>query len=468
MEPFHVEPAKAPNEGEPRTRAMLNDILADGLNGSVSAISFLGSGSLPSVFSVSDLAAASIGAAALAIGDLLFAADGQRRDIVVDRRLSSFWFASSLRPSGWSIPPPWNLVAADYRAKDGWIRLHTNAPRHLEAALNVLGVEEDKEKVAASVSAWDAESLESEIVNAGGCAATMRRPDEWIATEAGRSVAAEPLISWQETGDAPPLSPRLETGKPLNGLRVLDLTRVLAGPVATRFLAQLGANVLRIDPPDWDEPGVLPEIMLGKRTARMDLRQAEQIRSFASLLSECDILVHGYRPGALDDLGLGEGERRRIRPGLIEVTLDAYGWSGPWKRRRGFDSLVQMSCGIAEAGMRLLGRDRPTPLPVQALDHATGYLMAFAAVSAIAHRLKTGRSVRARLSLARTAGLLARYPCAFDEGGFAEEDEGDLSGESEQTGWGPARRLKPPMAIEGVSLLSARPAMPLGAHEAAW
>jgi crotonobetainyl-CoA:carnitine CoA-transferase CaiB-like acyl-CoA transferase len=252
-------------------------------------------------------------------------------------------------------------------------------------------------------------------------------------------------------------------------LRVLDLTRVLAGPVATRFLALLGADVLRIEPPDWDEPAIVPETMLGKRTARLNFRQEDDRQRFIALLSRSDILVHGYRPDALTKLGFGEMDRQDIRPGLIEVTLDAYGWSGPWKGRRGFDSLVQMSSGIAEAGMRLLGRDRPTPLPVQALDHATGYLMAFATLSAITHRQKNGRTMRAKLSLARTSHFLYQYDRAGDdEGELAPEGSSDWNPEIEETGWGSATRLKVPVTVEGVSFHAARPAMPLGSGQASW
>ena len=158
---------------------------------------------------------------------------------------------------------------------------------------------------------------------------------------------------------------------------MLDLTRVLAGPVATRFLAGFGADVLRIDPPEWDEPAVVPEVTLGKRCARLDARTDDGRAHLRRLLAEADVLVHGYRPGVLDSLlGVDADGRAELRPGLVEVCLDAYGWTGPWSARRGFDSLVQMSSGIAEAGMRWAGRDVPTPLPVQALDHATGYLMA--------------------------------------------------------------------------------------------
>ena len=441
-------------------------------------LAHVGAGSLPSAFPVSDLASASVAGVALAVSDLLAFTGEARRAVTVDRRLASMWFGSSLRPIGWSVPPPWDAVAGDYRAADGWIRLHTNAPAHREAALGVLGVEADRARVAVAVETWTADALEAAVIAAGGCAATMHTAEAWASSEPSRSVASEPLVRWEDLGESTPSRvSRADPARPLAGVRVLDLTRVLAGPVATRTLAQLGADVLRIDPPWWDEPGVVPDVMLGKRSARLDLRVAEHRIRLLELLASADILVHGYRPGALDSLGLGAAVRREAAPGLIEVTLDAYGWSGPWAARRGFDSLVQMSTGIAEAGMRWAGRETPTPLPVQALDHATGYLMARAVIMALTERMRTGRVQRASLSLARTALLLTGGGAHPDRSAdlsiagahpLRAEDDDDLSTSVEHTSWGPARRLRSPMAIDGVDLSAVGPARALGSDRAEW
>jgi crotonobetainyl-CoA:carnitine CoA-transferase CaiB-like acyl-CoA transferase len=432
------------------------------------AIEIVGDGDLPSAFAVTDLAAASIGSAGAAIAELLTLRHGDSARPVVDRRLASIWFAWSLRPTGWTPPPPWDPIAGDYRAADGWIRLHTNAPHHREAALAVLGTPADKDSVARAAAGWNAVDLETAIVANGGCAAAMRSVDAWGAHDQGQAVAREPLLQAEAAAAGPIPAWAVERERPLRGIRVLDLTRVLAGPVATRFLAGFGADVLRIDPPGWDEPSVVPEVTLGKRCARLDLRDAEDRSRFEHLLGEADILVHGYRPGALDGLGFTAGWRRRIRPGLVEVSLDAYGWTGPWQRRRGFDSLVQMSAGIADEGMRRLGRDRPTPLPVQALDHATGYLLATAAIRGLAQRLRTGAGYEARCSLARMAQLLICQPHDADRPPIAAESPSERSGEIEHTYWGPAHRLKPPIEIAGTPMRWDLPAGPLGAASATW
>ena len=254
--------------------------------------------------------------------------------------------------------------------------------------------------------------------------------------------------------------------RPLRGIRVLDLTRVIAAPVATRFLAGLGASVLRIDPPWWDEPGVVPDMTLGKRCARLDLQKSAGRARFCRLLSQADIFVHGLRPGALSRLGVDAELRRKIRPGLVDVSLNTYGWSGPWVNRRGFDSLVQMSSGIAEAGMRQLNRDRPAPLPVQALDHATGYLMAAAAIHGLINRLTRRSGSEWRTSLAATAAVLVGYPADRSAETLAPEQISDFIEKLELTTWGPARRLKPPVSIEDVPILWERPATHLGIADA--
>jgi len=296
----------------------------------------------------------------------------------------------------------------------------------------------------------------------------MRSLEEWAHHPQGQAIAAEALIDWSE---APILSTgrvALNPDRPLDGVRVLDLTRVLAGPVATRFLAAFGANVLRIDPPNWDEPGVIPEVTFGKRCAGLDLRDADDRSRFAELLRTADILVHGYRPGALEELGFGKTERWQLNPGLIDVCLDAYGWTGPWARRRGFDSLVQMSTGIADAGMRMEGLEKPCPLPVQALDQATGYLMAAAVARALLIRRVTGAALSAQLSLARTAHLLAPTLSSLRAPMQAPETSGDLAPEIELTDWGAARRSKFPVSISGVVLGSPLPACKLRSSPPSW
>ena len=433
-----------------------------------SNVEFRGSGVLPSVFAVEDFASAAIGAAGLAIGELLDADSGGAHAVTVDRKLASLWYIGSIQPVGWSLPGLWDPIAGDYEAADGWIRLHTNAPHHRTAALSVLGVSPERDAVTRAVAKWKSNALEQAIVESNGCAAAMRSLADWRAHEQGVAVAAEPLVHIQQSADHQPPTWRPDSSRPLRGLRVLDLTRVLAGPVATRFLAGFGADVLRIDPPEWDEPAVVPDVTLGKRCARLDLRTPRGRSILEHLLQECDVMIHGYRADALEALGLGADRRRELRPSLVDVSLNAYAWTGPWRNRRGFDSLVQMSAGIADEGMRRLQRPRPTPLPVQALDHATGYLIAAAAIRGLTERLKTSGGYAARLSLARSAALLIDGPRDAGAGEIVRADDGDWQAEQEPSEFGTARRLRGPVTVGGIAMQWDRPAARLGSSPAQW
>ncbi len=431
-------------------------------------LQFDADGALPSIFAVTDLAGAALAAAALTVAKRIEYHTDRWPRVRVDRRLASFWFRSSLRPLGWAMPAPWDPIAGDYATADGWIRLHTNAPHHRAAAEQVLAARGERAAIAAAVARWSSDELETAIVGAGGCAAAMRTVALWRAHPHGRAVANEPLIERVETESAPEAASAFDAARPLAGIRVLDLTRVLAGPVASRFLAGYGAQVLRIDPPWWNEPGVVPEVTLGKRCARLDLTSNDDRKRFENLLSHADVMLHGYRAEALERLGYGDVVRRRLRPGLIDVRLNAYGWTGPWRDRRGFDSLVQMSAGIADASMRWRSADRPVPLPAQALDHATGYLMAAAAVHGLNERLATGNGTQAQLSLARTAKLLVDHGEVAPGPALADETAGDRDAAIEHTPWGNAQRLRPPASIDGAPMRWDLPASDLGSASPHW
>ncbi|HBK4767496.1 TPA: CoA transferase [Serratia liquefaciens] len=437
---------------------------------STDSVTVSGEGVLSSAFPVSELATACWAAAGLAGAGLLQQNRSAAPQVFVDRRLASLWFGWTLRPLGWSLPAAWDALAGDYATSDGWIRLHTNAPHHRKAVEQVLGPHQDKNGLAQEVLAWKKNELEQAVIEAGGCAAQMLSVEAWRQHTQGKSVALEPLIHQTQLQEAATPVWTLPNARPLHGVRVLDLTRIIAGPVATRFLAGLGADVLRIDPYGWDEPAVEHEVMLGKRSARLNLTNAHDRHTFEHLLKNADVIVHGYRAGALEKLGYGAEQRQALSPGLIDVCLNAYGWSGPWRGRRGFDSLVQMSCGLAEAGMTWKGAPHPVPLPVQALDHATGYLMATAVLQGIRQRLQNGTGYSARLSLARTAELLLRHPYPPQHPGkpLAPPVDADENPETELTCWGPAQRLNPALWLNGTALLWVLPATPLGRSQPVW
>lgn len=410
------------------------------------------------IFEITDLASSSIAAAGLALSQYTTGASDQNKPIIVDQHLAYLWFGSSICPQNWSLSSPWDDLAGDYQTHDGWIRLHTNAPHHRDAACKVLG-NLDRQQMIQKVTQWSAGELEQTIVDHGGAAATMMNEDEWRLHPQGGAVKKEPLVSWQihDGGDCKPKS-RLSNGRPLGGLRVLDLTRIIAGPVATRFLAAFGAQVLRIDPKGWDEGEHIIDMTPGKSCATLDFKDKDDLQTLKNLISQADVLVHGYRADALERLGLGGEELRRLNPSLINVAHNAYGWTGPWRNRRGFDSLVQMSSGIAAAGMSASGSLKPRPMTVQALDHGTGYLIAASVLRGLSNLRDKGQACSARLSLAATAELL-KTTKRHRFGAVAKSERfDDVSSDVEPTDLGPILRLKSALHIAGAKAYWAKPA----------
>lgn len=418
---------------------------------------------LPARYDVDGLAVASVAAAGAALADLIAARNGGDPPWVsIDARSAAAAFVCErlLVAEGWELPPTWDSIAGDYHAAGFWIRLHTNYAAHRDAALGVLGCASEREAVAEAVAGWDADELQEAIVEQGGCAAVLNTPDQWRASEPGGAALTEPLVRIEAREVR--AKPKGPSKQPLSGLRVLDLTRVIAGPVATRLLAAYGADVLRIDPPGFAEVGaLLPETTAGKRCAALDLAGPRDRDRFAELVAGADVLVSSLRPGALDRLGLGQEELLAVNPSLITARLNAYGWSGPWSDRRGFDSLVQMSTGIAaspEGGA-------PQPLPAQALDHATGFILAAAIARALARRERERVASDIHCSLVATANLLLASPTPRGAQPARWED-GDL--EAAQTEWGPIRRVPMPRPIDGLlPNMEPRPGE-LGRHPASW
>jgi hypothetical protein len=425
---------------------------------------------LPSYFDVTGLAAGSVAAATLAAAQLLAARRGTVLGrVTVDTRAACAAFAAEglFTPIGWTRPELWDPIAGNYRARDGWVRLHTNYGYHRAAAERVLGAA-DQEAVQKAVANWNAEELETAIVETGGCAAAMHDRTSWLNSPAGAVTAPAPALTIaSHAADAEPRWRGTVADQPFSGVRVLDLTRVIAGPYCTKFLAAYGAEVLRIDPPGFAEvESLLPETTLGKRVAALDLTSDAGRASFENLVRDAHVLVTGYRDDAMTALGYPDPALAGLNPNLILASLNAYGDAGPWRTRRGFDSLVQMSSGIAAAGAEWLGRDEPTPLPVQALDHATGYLLAAAIAHALTSQLTNGTVDRIRGSLIGAANLLWSLPKPAGQPGRPKP--GDFPLVDTTTAWGPARRVPLPSAIDGTHAAWPIEAGPLGRHEPEW
>ena len=433
---------------------------------------------LPTPFRIGETAAASLAAGGLAVSDLWELRTGRGQDVKVDSRQATASLRSGryLEMDGARVPAERSAVMGVYPAKDGrWSYLHCNFPNHRDAALGVLGVEEDREAARLAVAQWDALELEEAIIAAKGAGGMVRSMAEWAQHPQSDAVASLPLLEIEKIGDSPP-EPLPEGARPLSGIRALDLTRVLAGPTCARTLAEHGADVLKISGPHLPfSPSQELDTGHGKLSALLDLREERDMETLRELVREGDVFSQGYRPGSLAQRGLSPGELADLRPGIVYVSLSAFGRVGPWADRRGFDTVVQTVSGITDRQGELFPGAEPGPqfYPVSAIDYLTGYLMAFGVMTALARRAREGGSWLVRASLAQTGRWLV---------GRGETPEAELRDVPEEftseeidrwrittsTAGGRLRHLAPALQLSETQPYWARPTAPLGHHDPVW
>jgi crotonobetainyl-CoA:carnitine CoA-transferase CaiB-like acyl-CoA transferase len=428
---------------------------------------------LPSSFRVAAAAQVGIAATGLAAAQVWKLRSGQSQDVAVDMRHAVVECRSEryLRVDGKPPPPTWDVIAGIYRTRDQrFVRLHTNFRHHRDAICKVLNCKPERDEVQAALMQWDGEAFETAAYAAGGVVAMMRSHEEWSDLPHAKALAELPLVSIEKIGEAAP-KPWPKGDRPLAGVRVLDLSRVIAGPVAGRTLAVHGADVLLISGPDLPAiPWLTIDTGRGKLTSFVELRSEQGRDVFRGLLAQADIVSQGYRPKSIAALGFSPEDAAKINPGIVYVSLSAYGHAGPWAERRGFDSLVQTSTGFNHAEGQAAGVDGPKELPAQMLDHATGHLMAFGAIMAKARQSREGGSWHVRVSLAQTGRWLRNLGRVAD--GFKTED---LRGEAVTpfmeeipSGFGPLRSVSHSAVLSKTPAFWARPAMPLGSHPPQW
>ena len=434
---------------------------------------------LPTPFRITETAAASLAAVGLAASDLWKLRTGRTQQVSVDSRhataslRSSKYMTMDGKPAGAERHP----IMGVYPARNGrWSYLHCNFPNHRDAALRVLGVEEeDGDAVRRAVSKWDALELEEAIIAANGAGGMVRSMDEWAKHPQAAAVASLPLLEITKIADSPPEA--LPDGsRPLSGVRVLDLTRVLAGPTCARTLAEHGADVMKITAPHLPSIGAQEyDTGHGKLSAHLDLRSDGDMATMRELVSQADVFSQGYRPGTLANRGLSPKDLAAIRPGIVYITLSAFGRVGPWSQRRGFDTVVQTVSGITHRQGELFPGAEPGPqfYPVSAIDYITGYLMAFGAMVALAKRVREGGSWQVQISLAQTGRWLV------NRGQVPESDLQDVPEDftpAEVASWsthtdvpgGRLGHLAPVAQLSETQPYWARPSVPLGYHDPTW
>ena len=433
---------------------------------------------LPTPFRITETGVASLAAVGLAASDLWELRTGRRQDVGIDTRRATASLRSGtyLKMEGTDVDFGRNAVMGTYPAKNGrWSYLHCNFPNHREAALKVLGVPEDADAVRKAVAQWDALELEEAIIAAKGAGGMVRTMEEWAQHPQGKAVASLPLMEIVRIADSPPED--LPKGdRPLSGIRVLDLTRVIAGPTCARTLAEHGATVLKITAEHLPSLGRQEyDTGHGKLSARLDLREEKDRETLRGLVRDADVFSQGYRPGTLGSRGFSPEALAELRPGIVVVSLCAFSHAGPWASRRGFDTVIQTVSGITHRQGELFPGAQPGPqfYPVSAIDFLTGYLMAFGAMVALRRRALEGGSWLVRISLAQVGKWLV------DQGQVPESELKNVAKEftaAELDRWsmvsntpvGRLQHLAPVLRLSETPPRWDKPTVPLGYHQPVW
>ncbi|MCP4086234.1 MAG: CoA transferase [Actinomycetia bacterium] len=432
---------------------------------------------LPSIYDVTGLAAGAAGSSTLAASELFRQRTGRAQTATIDRRHAAIAFRSERYLTIDGKPPtnPWDPASGYYPTGDGGlVQLHCNFPHHRSRALGVLGIDDPGDDLVHAVIAeattdWEAANLEAALGEAEACGAMLRSREEWLATPQGQAAAALPALEVVRLGDGP--TQQVGDGaRPLGGVRVLDLTRVLAGPVCGRTLASHGADVVRVGAARLPIiESIYPDTSMGKRSCHLDLAIPDDLAVLTGLAGDADVFLQGYRPHALDQFGLSPQELAELRPGIIYASLSAFGHDGPWSSRRGFDSLVQTASGIGRAGAAAAGVAGTRPLPAQALDHGAGWLLALGIMVALSRRAEEGGSWLVRTSLAQVGAWLDQRP-RVDSLGLADPNPAAVADllEKHESPIGTLRHVRPVGDLSDTGPRWDRAPGPFGSDDPVW
>ncbi len=418
-------------------------------------------------FRIGDAAAAALAAAGIAISGVWELRTGRRQDVRVQVPLAAASLISFVfqRLSNTDAPTRDPGLTDFYRTRDDrWFLVHRGFPKNLEAILDLLSCEATPEAVARAVAAQDAQALEDEFGRRGLCGAMVRTEDQWSSHPQAVALAERPVVDVIRVGDSPP-EPFQEGDRPLSGIRMLDLTRVLAGPTCGRSLAAHGADVLRIDSPSLPNvPAFVMDTGHGKRSAHLDLKYAAEADRLRELVRGADVFGQGYRLGVMERLGFGPEALHELRPGLVYTSINCYGHTGPWLERPGWEQLAQTVTGIAAEH----GGDRPRLLPAAATDYTTGYLAALGTIVALARRAREGGSYHVRVSLSRTGMWLQSLGRTENSGQGATEEMVAPAMIDSDTPRGKLYHLGPVLELSETQPRWELPTVPLGTHEPVW
>lgn len=441
-----------------------------------------GAPALATRFRADEAAAAVLAAGATVAADLWRLRSGQGQQVRVSTReaaagLAGYSFqrfadAANAPPMRANDPTLPRTSANGFHAtKDGrHVYLHPSFPPGVQRLLAALGCEDTPEAVKAACAARTAQEIEDAIAAQHGCGGMVRTPEEWDASEQGLALVGRPVVEVIKIGESPPEPPPAEGDMPLSGLRVLDLTRVLAGPTCARTLAQYGAEVLYIASPNLPAAAAfVADTNHGKLSAWLDITKPEDLARLKDLARTADVFSQGYRTGSLEKAGLGPMDLARIRPGIVYTSINCYGHEGPWRGRAGWEQLAQTVTGMAHLHG---GAEGPKLQPAAVTDYTTGFMAAFGSLIALQRRALYGGSYLVRVSLCQTGtwvrGLGVDAPGRLDAVVPLEGDEVRGFVIASDSGWGGMTHLRPPVQMSVTPTRWKRPVVKLGTHLAEW
>lgn len=425
---------------------------------------------LPTSLPIGALASAALGATGLAAAALWQLRGGKLQRVGVDIRAATLAMTSAtyLRVNGEPVKS-WDPITGYYRVSNGeWVYLHGNFAHLRDGLLKLFDVPNDPAALRAALATWSATDIEDAAGQRGLCGVVVRTPAAWASHPQARATAALPLLEITRIGDAPPL-PLAHAARPLSDIRVLDLSRVIAGPMSARTLAEHGATVMQVGAPHLPSiESLVIDTGFGKHSCAVDLDTEAGVNALHRLINDADIFLNAYRPGALERRGLSPAALAQRRPGIVYVTISAFSRVGPWAQRRGYDTLV-----AAASGLTWSGAGDPARLPCQPLDYLTGYLGAFGAMLALQRRAQQGGSWHVQLSLERTSAWIRDMTAALGrEDSIASgvppaADINDLYAELPSR-FGTLRHLKPVVQMSDTPARWNRPPVPLGSDLPLW
>ncbi|KAF6798903.1 caib baif family enzyme [Colletotrichum sojae] len=444
-----------------------------------------GQPTLPSSYKMGVLAQSSIALSALAAAQIHALRSGgfvPAVDVPLEHATVEFKSERLYVLDGKPTPSPWGPIGGLHKTSDGHVRVHDSFPNHANGILELVGlpVGSTRQQLSEKIAAWASIDLETAATVEGKLSTyALRNYGQWDALPQSKAISGFPISISQLSSEGPKGLPARMTApgsKCLKGLRVVEMSRVIAAPLCGKTLAAHGADVIWVTSPSLpDLPTMDRDFGRGKRTVQLDIHKPDDKARLIELIKTADVFVQGFRPGSLAGQGLSPEEIVKINPSIVIANMSAFGPAGPWSGRRGYDSLVQTCSGMNVSEAEHAGKgEAARPTPCQALDHAGGYWLATGVTAAVYKKATLGGAWRVDVSLAgvmKYLRSLGQYPGAtgFEAKDYEEpEDVPEEYYETRKTGFGPMKAIRHSARVEGVEVGWDVMPKPLGSDAPEW